>query len=153
MSLFGFFKESIPKGIEDMKKLREILLIDDDPINNFINKRLLDKLSIADSVKIARNGNEALEYIKSGCLPDELICPEFIILDNNMPVMDGIEFLETLNKEDFINRDEVIILALVASAKEEEIEKFKELGVQEFTFKPLSEETVMEVYQRYWALV
>jgi CheY-like chemotaxis protein len=136
-----------------MRKLKTILLIDDDPINNYINKRLLEKLAIADSVKVVRNGKEGIDFIKTACKPDEMMCPEFIILDNQMPVMDGMEFMENLNKENFINRDEVVILCLAAASTEVDIEKLKKLGVQEFTNKPLSKEIVLEICQRYWALV
>jgi CheY-like chemotaxis protein len=136
-----------------MRKLKTILLIDDDPINNFINKRLLEKLAIADYVKVVRNGKEGIDFIKTACEPDKMICPEFIILDNQMPVMDGIEFMEQFNKENYINREEVVILALAASYTEEEMEKLRKLGVQEFTNKPLSKEIVLEICQRYWALV
>jgi CheY-like chemotaxis protein len=136
-----------------MRKLKTILLIDDDPINNFINLRLLEKLAIADFVKVVRNGKEGIDFIKTACKPEERICPEFIILDNHMPVMDGIEFMEQLNKENFINRDEVVILALAATYTEEDMEKLRNLGVQEFTNKPLSKEIVLEICQRYWALV
>jgi CheY-like chemotaxis protein len=135
-----------------MKKLNKILLIDDDPINNFINKRILIKLDIADSVKVVKNGKEALDYIKEGCTDDEMICPELIIVDNHMPVMDGLEFMGHFNQQNFSNRGEVIVLALVATSTEEEVERFKKLGVNEITYKPLTENLIMEIYQRYWAM-
>ena len=134
-----------------MKKLKKILLIDDDEINNFINVHILQKLNIAEKIKVAKNGKEALDFIKDTCGPNDLICPEFIILDYKMPVMDGIEFLENLHKLKFQNWHEVIFLALAAHLKEDTIEELRRLGVQEFTSKPLSEELIMELYGKYWA--
>lgn len=126
------------------------MLIDDDEINNFINSKLLENLGIAETVKVCKNGKEGLEYILKSCQPNELICPEFIILDNQMPVMDGLEFLENLNESHFQNRQEVIILVLVANTRQEEIEHYKVLGVNEFSYKPLSKELIMEIYDKYW---
>ncbi|MFL5728960.1 MAG: response regulator [Cytophagaceae bacterium] len=135
-----------------MKKLGMILLVDDDPINNFINERLLKKCGIAEKVQVTHNGQEALDIIQQQLNSDKASCPEFIILDNHMPVMDGIKFLEHFNRLNIINRDEVIILALLASSSEADVQKFRSLGVDEISYKPLSEDMLEEICLRYWAL-
>ncbi len=134
-----------------MRKLNKILLIDDDKINNYLNEILLQDLNIAEEIKVVLNGQLALDYILDSCKSTQKICPELIILDHYMPVMDGIEFMEALNKEDFINRANVVFILLAIHSTKEDIETFKKLGVQEFTSKPLSKETVLEVYHKYWA--
>lgn len=133
-----------------MRKLKEVLLVDDDEVNNFVSMRLLEKLEISEVVLLAKNGKEALDTIQKKCSPD-FVCPEFIILDHQMPVMDGIEFMEHLNNMNFSNRNKIVILILAAASKQEDLDKFKKLGVTEFTSKPLSEKTVVNVYKKYWA--
>ena len=77
-----------------MKKLSAVLLVDDDETTNFLNEHLLRKLGVADTVLMARNGEEALHLLAETCVPGATNCPELILLDMNMPVMSGIDFLE-----------------------------------------------------------
>ncbi len=77
-----------------MKKLSAILLIDDDETTNFLNEHLLRKLGVADTVLVANNGEEALHLLAETCVSGARNCPELILLDLNMPVMSGIDFLE-----------------------------------------------------------
>jgi CheY-like chemotaxis protein len=134
-----------------MKKLNKILLIDDDQVTNYLNKELLKGLYIAEEVKVAVNGKLALEYMHENCGSVLKVCPELIILDHHMPVMDGMEFMQALNKIDFVNRAEVVFILLAIDSRKEDIEKFKRLGVQEFITKPLSQKTVMDAYNKYWS--
>ncbi|MDO1451333.1 response regulator [Rhodocytophaga aerolata] len=134
-----------------MKKLKTILLVDDDQVNNYLNKIILQELAIAETIHIASNGKIALAYLLEHCESTSRICPELIIFDHQMPVMDGMELIKSLQANDFINRKEVVFILLGIHTKAEDIKKFQELGVQEFTTKPLSKETVMEVYHKYWA--
>jgi CheY-like chemotaxis protein len=74
-----------------VEKLPCILLVDDDPVNNFLNQRLLENLAVADQLMVALNGQEAFALLEQHC-PD-VACPALILLDVNMPVMNGFEFL------------------------------------------------------------
>jgi CheY-like chemotaxis protein len=96
------------------KKLRCILLIDDDDDCNFFHQRLLNKMQCAEKVQIANNGNEALNFLKSstdGKHPQ----PDIIFLDINMPGMNGWEFLieyEKLNEE---FKAKIVLIMLTSS--------------------------------------
>jgi CheY-like chemotaxis protein len=90
-----------------MIRFDAIFLVDDDPINNLINKRLLGKTGISDRIQEFLGGEDAFEKI-SELEPEETL---LILLDINMPVMNGWEFL---NKylELFPNRqDKIVILS------------------------------------------
>lgn len=133
-----------------MKKLNKILLIDDDEVTNFINKDLLEGLNIVREVQVIEDGEKAFEYLLQ-CVGDFLkICPELIIFDNQMPNMDGRELIEALHKIGFIERSEAVFMSLNVNAPQKDIDALKELGIQEFTTKPLSEERVMDIYHKYW---
>ncbi|MFL0683456.1 MAG: response regulator [Algoriphagus aquaeductus] len=84
-----------------------IFLVDDDPINNLINKRLLGKTGISEQIREFLGGEEALDVLKEVSSDHTLL----IFLDINMPVLNGWEFL---NKylEYFPNRtDKIVILS------------------------------------------
>jgi CheY-like chemotaxis protein len=70
----------------EWKKLNTILLVDDDPINNFINQRLLEKMNIAGEVKVVMNGVEGIKCLHDHCFKTS-ISPDLILLDINMPIM------------------------------------------------------------------
>lgn len=71
-----------------MKKLNCVLLVDDDITTNFLNESLIEEMDIAKQIMVAQNGKEALELIER-YFNEESSCPQLILLDINMPVMDG----------------------------------------------------------------
>ncbi|MBC7389884.1 MAG: response regulator, partial [Opitutaceae bacterium] len=83
-----------------MKRPDFILLIDDDHITNYLTQRLLTRLNPSATVRIANNGEEALRIIKESADSDH-ITPDLILLDVNMPVMSGIEFMSALTKSEY----------------------------------------------------
>jgi two-component system response regulator YesN len=136
-----------------MKKIKKILLIDDDKVNNYINEALLKDLNIAEVITVRINGEEAMEHLIENCQlgGDGGSCPELVILDHHMPIMDGLEMMKELKKRNFINNQRIVFILLGVYSMEEDIEEFRKLGVQEYTSKPLSEQTVMDVYRKYFA--
>lgn len=70
-----------------MPKLSCVLLVDDDPTATFLNRKLLLRLEVADEVRVARNGQEALTELRA-CQDHRATCPALIFLDVNMPVLD-----------------------------------------------------------------
>jgi CheY-like chemotaxis protein len=133
--------------------MKKILLIDDDGINNFINERLFKKVNIAGHIEIRRNGKEALEYLHQMCAVKEE-CPELIVIDINMPEMNGFEFLEQFAKLEIGNKHNTRVIMLSTSSSQRDIQRLKELQI-ELVRKPLSEEKIREllkeshVYQGY----
>lgn len=78
-----------------MPKLSCVLLVDDDPTTNFLNKLLLQRMEVAEQLLVAENGREALRTLTQTCLLAEApVCPALILLDVNMPIMNGFAFLE-----------------------------------------------------------
>src|SRR5690349_21856688 len=123
-----------------MNKLNCILLVDDDKINNYINERLIKKLSLSNEVKITFNGKEGLEFIKDHCIQNNNACPELILLDINMPVMDGFEFLKEFESLQLSNRNKVNITILTSSQNHKDLETLRALGNFDYINKPLTEE-------------
>jgi CheY-like chemotaxis protein len=127
-----------------MTKINSILLVDDDQINNFINKRIIGKLNVAKRINIALNGEEALNYIQNYC--DETgNCPELIFLDINMPVMNGFEFLNEFKNLHLKNKNNVKIIVLTTSTNPGDMQKLKDYSIKGFLNKPLTEKKILEV--------
>ena len=90
-----------------MAHFKNILLVDDDPINNLINKRLISKVNLGESIDEFISGNLALDHIM-GLTPEE---PLLILLDINMPLMNGWEFLDHYAEKFADRNDHIIILS------------------------------------------
>ena len=133
-----------------MNKLINVLLIDDDPNSNFIASKILEKLNIAKNIKIATNGHDGLDFILKKNPTCDFKCPELIILDRKMPIMDAEEFIEALNNLAFVNRKDMVIMLISSSLSDKNIETFRKLGVEEFALKPLAVSRILEVYNKYF---
>jgi CheY-like chemotaxis protein len=127
-----------------MTKINSILLVDDDQINNFINKRIINKLYIADDVKTALNGEEALNFIQEKC-NETGHCPELIFLDINMPVMNGFEFLNEFKNLPISNKEDVKIIVLTTSTNPGDMQKLKDYSIKGFLNKPLTEKKILDI--------
>src|SRR6476659_1603379 len=127
-----------------MEKYNCIMLVDDDPITNFINYITLTKMKISRHVVIARNGEEALNYINEYKSQHQSM-PELILLDVLMPVMDGFEFLEKF--EQVCNpqfcKSKVIMLSTLFSKSD--ISVLNQRGYSLFLNKPLNELRLLEM--------
>lgn len=127
-----------------MKKLNSILLIDDDPISNFLTERLILKTGVADNVKIALNGIEAMDILENLC-SNGSPCPELILLDINMPVMSGIDFLQLFKKKNFSKSIKAKIVVLSTSTHYKDQNEIASLGVNHILQKPLTESKLQQI--------
>ena len=120
-----------------------ILLVDDDPVNNFLNKRVLENLQICKEIVVAQNGMEGLQYLKGMKLDHQ--SPNLVIVDVKMPVMDGFEFVEAFNEFPLDKRESVKIIMLSSSRNPKDISRSKELGVDNYFTKPLTETIIKNI--------
>ena len=81
------------KNAEKPFKFERVLLIDDNDIDNFINERMITTSHFSKAVVVRNSGEGALKYLRDNAT-NELILPQVIFLDLNMPAMDGFGFLE-----------------------------------------------------------
>lgn len=84
-----------------------IFLVDDDPINNLINNRLLRKVEVSDNIEEFQEGRFAIERISE--LSDDMCV--LVFLDINMPVMNGWEFLNIYQEKFLDRKDKIVILS------------------------------------------
>jgi CheY-like chemotaxis protein len=132
-----------------MEKIESILLVDDDPICNFLHSRLIKKLDITDHIQISLNGREALNYIDNES--EFKKCPQLIFLDINMPVMNGIEFLQIYTEGNHCIGKPVIII-LTTSHSTQDLEKCKSyFHVNGYLNKPLTPEKIDTVLKAFFS--
>ena len=134
------------------KKLNCVLLVDDNESDNFLHKRIIEKAGIAHSIEIAMNGQEALDFLttKGNCGKSvNAYCqPELILLDINMPVMDGWEFLDDYYKLEEFQKGNVVVIMLTTSlnpADKTRAEMMMAGG--SFHYKPLTLAMINEIMQ------
>ena len=123
-----------------MKRIDSVLLVDDDPICNFISTTLLKQLHIAEEVHSVTNGKEALRFLKeNAAIKTVTIFPEVIFLDLNMPVMDGFDFLEQLSQTMPAYANVSKIYILTSSESPLDIDRCRQYDIAGYISKPLNE--------------
>lgn len=126
------------RDIRKMKLYNCVLIIDDDTISSFANKFLLERMGIAKMVVVVNNGLIALDFLKNYCKNNEGNCPELILLDLKMPVMDGFEFLEKFKELTITNKEKVKTLVLTSSEDLLDLRRIQEYNLSGYIVKPLT---------------
>lgn len=128
---------SITRSI--MRKIRNVLLIDNDEDCLFLTRHSLQKLGLFESIDTVNSANKALDYIKNNCIDQQTEkSPDLIFVDNQMPGMDGFTFLERLNNMPGIRLGNFQIYMVSAFTNDEDKEKLRKYNIQGFINKPLS---------------
>jgi CheY-like chemotaxis protein len=131
-------------------KYKTIMLIDDNEIDNFINEKLIKAYHFAENVYVHTSTKSALEYLKNvevtlNDIPHDLI-PSHILLDINMPILDGFHFLEEFEKFSLELIEKIKIVMLTTSLNPMDIEKSKNYKqVVKFIHKPLTENELSDL--------
>jgi CheY-like chemotaxis protein len=125
-----------------MKRLNQVLIIDDDEVNNLFCKIVIEHLGISGDVHYCMSGPEALDYL-SACINSKSAVPDLILLDINMPFMDGFEFLEIYHELGYNKALATKISMLSSSDVESDIKSaLKFESVIDYVTKPLSEDAL-----------
>lgn len=122
-----------------MKRLINILLIEDDNLDRMEVQRTLDKKGILYRLKIARNGEDGVSLLNEKESPIYTGKPDIILLDINMPKMNGLEFLAKLKRNEGLKDIKVFILT--TSEEKEDKSAAAGLGVSGYITKPLKLES------------
>ncbi len=130
-----------------MKSKKAILLVEDDMIDVMTVKRALRDINLTNELAVAANGEEALEYLRDAAKEK----PGLILLDLNMPRMNGIEFLTILKQHQELRVIPVIILT--TSNQENDIMQSFKLSAAGYMLKPVAYNQFVDVMKNidnYW---
>lgn len=125
-------------------KLKRILLVDDNDSDNFLHERVLKKAKVAQEIVVVNSGEMALDFLTTE-LDEGYPTPDLIILDINMPRMNGWEFLEEYKKLDDSCKGNTVTVMLSTSLNPEDRERAeKDEVIQSFLSKPLTKEQIFD---------
>jgi two-component system, response regulator len=140
-------------GINDV----EILLVEDNPQDLELTVRALRKANLANHIQVARDGEEALEFIfcegpySNRKIEDK---PKVILLDLKLPKVDGLEVLERIKSDD--RTKDIPVVVLTSSREQKDVIESYQLGVNSYIVKPVSFDQFIEAVRNlgmYWLLL
>ena len=132
-----------------MRSKKPVLLVEDDQIDVMAIKRAFKVIKITNRLNVANNGEEALAYLRNS----ENEKPCIILLDLNMPKMNGIEFL-TIAKQDELLRKIPVVVLTTSREDQDKADSFN-LGISGYMVKPVDYKRFVEVIKTidlYWTL-
>lgn len=131
-----------------------ILMADDDPDDRMLTEDALKEARLANEIRFVENGEELLQYLRhQGKFANLTLSPRpgIILLDLNMPKMDGREALQVIKNDPELRRIPVIIMT--TSKADQDILKSYDLGANSYVTKPVTFDELVEVvrgFGRYW---
>jgi CheY-like chemotaxis protein len=125
-------------------KYKRVLIIDDDELDTFINKKLIKSLDFSDKVYSCSSAKNAIEFLKNIDLMDNLsreMYPEIVFVDLNMPIMDGFQFVEFFLKKYDTKILKSKLVILTSSLNEHDRKRISDISKNiVFLTKPLTQE-------------
>ncbi|MBI4852111.1 MAG: response regulator [Acidobacteria bacterium] len=121
--------------LENFSNFNSILLVEDDEIDVMNIQRAFRKNNITYKIQIANNGLEALSFLHQTKKDGNNLLPKFILLDLNMPKMNGLEFLSEIRKD--IHLHSLIVFVLTTSSDERDIKMAYQYNVAGYIVKPV----------------
>jgi chemotaxis family two-component system response regulator Rcp1 len=113
---------------------RIVLLVEDNPTDIFVITEVIEACSLGVRLEIVRNGQDALTYLDELTRVPELPCPALVLLDLNLPKIDGLEILRQLRNNPRCSRTPVIVVS--SSTAEADRNAVQSLGVEAYFQKP-----------------
>jgi CheY-like chemotaxis protein len=132
----------------------EILLVDDNDDDVVLLEESFRDSKFLNLMQIVRDGEEAIRYLQRRAPYESARTPGLVLLDINMPKMDGFEVLQTMKSDPLLRTIPVVMLT--TSTRDEDIARSYDSGACSFVSKPVSFEKLKEVIKQftlYWTLV
>lgn len=111
-----------------------ILLVEDDRLDAMDIQRTLEKMNLLFQLKVVSNGEQAMTYLQE-CIRQGLQRPDVVLIDINMPKMNGFELLEHLRADEYLKQLKCFMIT--TSDEDADRERAKGLGISGYIVKPL----------------
>ena len=129
-----------------LDRLLNFLLVDDDELCLFVHRRVLELTGYCNSLQTARHGKDAIDILKA-CAGGSEALPDIILLDLEMPTMNGIAFLEAFRQLDPEISLRIPVVLLSSSVRDRDKECALSLGAVEYLAKPLTKDAIGAVIE------
>lgn len=132
-----------------MRSSKPVLLIEDDNVDAMTVERAFKDIKVANPLVRTANGEEALDYLRA----EDNVKPCVILLDLNMPKMNGVEFLKALKVD--IELKKMPVVVLTTSNEEQDVMDSFELSAAGYMVKPVDYKKFVEAVRAinlYWTL-
>jgi CheY-like chemotaxis protein len=125
---------------------KKVAIIDDDDIFQFTTKIKFEKLGLVENVMIFNDGEEAIQFIQSGNKED---MPEILLLDINMPIVDGWDFLVLFEDVPREKQQMIEIIMLSSSINPDDVKRAEANAyVVDYITKPISDADVKKIFRQ-----
>lgn len=126
--------------------IKKVAIVDDDNIFQFTTKVKFEKLKLAGEVLIFNDGEEAFEFVKNTDI-DEL--PEILLLDINMPIIDGWDFLEMFEGLESDRQNAIEIHMLSSSINPDDVNRAERNKlVKDYITKPINDNDLTKIFHK-----
>jgi CheY-like chemotaxis protein len=130
-----------------MQKVERLLLVDDDYVSNMLTEMTIKEMHLfITTFQVTANGQEALDYLEITARTDPSAFPQLILLDLNMPVMDGFEFLEKVTQLKLPYIPHIIVLS--SSSSLADLERAAAFPIVGYLNKPVRAEMLLPLLQK-----
>ncbi|WP_303311546.1 response regulator [Hymenobacter sp. BT730] len=133
-----------------MRKLSSVLLVDDDPLTNDLNERLLQQLGVADQYLAATDGVAAFAALDQLSQQANPTSPVLVLLDVKMPGMDGLAFVEAYQQLPPAQQQAVVIVMHTSSMSSVDLGRIEALPIAGLVSKPLTKEKVDTILKLHY---
>ena len=142
----GFEPDAIGK-VEIMEKLGLVCLIDDDDIYTFGTRLIIKSTKLVDEIMIIKDGERAIDYFKENAENNDRL-PDLVLLDVNMPIMDGWQFLEEFLEVKPLLKKKVALYMVSSSINPKDMERAKKYDlVADYLVKPMAKKQLVGLIQ------
>lgn len=135
-----------------MRKLTCVLLVDDNYAINLLHKKILLNLGVTAHFHMAKHGEDALQYIEEALRQQDEAHPkpDLILMDINMPRMNGWEFLEEYRQRNYMAHDFIIAFLTTSPNPDDERKAFNIPEIADYLQKPLATERMQSLLEKHF---
>ena len=137
------------KRKEPAFKYNYVMLLDDNELDNFINQKTIESHHFSKNIYVNTSSKSALEFLKNleiSALNNSNVFPEIIFIDIDMPMIDGIQFIENLNKIASAYLNKIKLVILTSSINSDDRKKINAISKEILFFnKPLTQDILTQI--------
>lgn len=131
-----------------MTTLKTLTLVDDDDIFVFLTTKIIEQTNLVDLIKGFGNGLDAINFLKENKNNVDAL-PDIILLDLNMPIMNGWQFLEEYNKLNPTIGKKITIYICSSSISPDDITRAKTISeVSDYIIKPITKDKLIDLIKK-----